>query len=657
MFIFVKMVIMFGSLIGRCAGMLNRLTIRQRLLIPSAIVVFGFLAIYGVFERGLAIQNALEQEQRQANEFFDQARELERLMLLAQGQVRDFLLRSDMAAMDAHTRTLNRLHALADRLADQASDGTLGQYFADLHKKLSAYEETARSLVERKVALGLNENLGLLGALRRTIHAVEHTLDELDAIYLSHSMLMMRRHEKDFLARHKEKYIREMGEEHARFLKLLAAAKLPAAVRRDVRAKVDNYYQAFLELAKGEQALWREIVEMNMMIDGLNQSLDALMSHVRGEMRQHHLQFEQRKARVRGFIQLGLLVVALLVVVPLFLLGRDVNRSMQVLIARMRALLEGGTDLSRRLEVRGNDEIAALAGLVNGFMDRLEHLMGKIQQSGIRVASSVTDISAVAHEQEAMATEHAATTNQVATSVKEITTTSRQLGQSTAHVTELAHQAAEAAGDGKRKLAEVNAAMQQVTENARGIAEQLSVLNEKVSNINAMASTINKVADQTNLLSLNAAIEAEKAGEQGRGFAVVASEIRRLADQSAVAAYDIEQVVGEVRGAVSSGVMSMDRFAEQIREGMRQMDELGGELERIIGMVQELAPHIDEVNAGLQMQATGAAQIDDAMSGLSEAARQTAEVARQSSDAIHQLNAAVEELKEAAQLFRVQRAD
>ena len=96
---------------------------------------------------------------------------------------------------------------------------------------------------------------------------------------------------------------------------------------------------------------------------------------------------------------------------------------------------------------------------------------------------------------------------------------------------------------------------------------KLAVLNEKASNINQVVTTITKVADQTNLLSLNAAIEAEKAGEHGRGFAVVATEIRRLADQTAIASYDIEQLVKEMQSAVSAGVMGMDKFSEEVRRG------------------------------------------------------------------------------------------
>jgi methyl-accepting chemotaxis protein WspA len=173
---------------------------------------------------------------------------------------------------------------------------------------------------------------------------------------------------------------------------------------------------------------------------------------------------------------------------------------------------------------------------------------------------------------------------------------------------------------------------------AGSISAKLSVLNEKAGDINQVVTTITKVADQTNLLSLNAAIEAEKAGEYGRGFAVVSSEIRRLADQTAVATYDIEQMVGEIQSAVSAGVMGMDKFSEEVRRGLHDMHEIGAKLSEIISQVLTLVPRFETVNEGMQAQATGAEQISEALLQLTEATQQTVESLRQSSTAIDELN-------------------
>jgi methyl-accepting chemotaxis protein WspA len=168
-----------------------------------------------------------------------------------------------------------------------------------------------------------------------------------------------------------------------------------------------------------------------------------------------------------------------------------------------------------------------------------------------------------------------------------------------------------------------------------------------------VVTTITKVADQTNLLSLNAAIEAEKAGEYGRGFAVVATEIRRLADQTAVATYDIEQMVKDIQSAVSAGVMGMDKFSEEVRRGMQEVQQVGGQLSEIIQQVQALAPRFEDVHEGMGAQATGAEQITQALAQLSEAAQQTVESLHQSGQAIDGLNQAATSMRSGVSRFKL----
>jgi len=191
-------------------------------------------------------------------------------------------------------------------------------------------------------------------------------------------------------------------------------------------------------------------------------------------------------------------------------------------------------------------------------------------------------------------------------------------------------------------------------EAAGAVNAKLAVLNEKAGNINQVVTTITKVADQTNLLSLNAAIEAEKAGEYGRGFAVVATEIRRLADQTAVATYDIEQTVKEIQSAVAAGVMGMDKFSEEVRRGIHEVQQVGEQLSQIIQQVQALAPRIESVGEGMQAQATGAEQITQALTQLTEAVQQTVESLGQSSLAIEELNRVSGDLRSGVSRFKLE---
>jgi len=260
-------------------------------------------------------------------------------------------------------------------------------------------------------------------------------------------------------------------------------------------------------------------------------------------------------------------------------------------------------NLSQRLNLNRNDEFGSLESGFNRMTEELASLVAQAQKSSMQVTTSVTEIAATSKEQQATANETAATTTEIGATSREITATSRDLLRTMNEVSGVAEQSATLAGEGQSGLARMAEAMHSVMEAAGSVNAKLSILNEKAVNINQVVATITKVADQTNLLSLNAAIEAEKAGEYGRGFSVVATEIRRLADQTAVATYDIEQTVKEIQSAVSAGVMSVDKFSEEVRRGMSDVQQIGSQLSQIITGVQTLAPRFQLVNEGMQTQA------------------------------------------------------
>jgi methyl-accepting chemotaxis protein WspA len=330
-------------------------------------------------------------------------------------------------------------------------------------------------------------------------------------------------------------------------------------------------------------------------------------------------------------VGIGVLVTLVSAVLALW-----ITRSITVPLQRavQTAQQVAGGDLTADIDVRTQDETGQLLAALKNMLQSLAKIVGAVQYSGIQVNSAVTAIAATGKEQQATASEIAATTTEIGATSKEISATSRELVKTMSEVSAVADQSATLANSGQAGLSRMEETMRQVMEAAASINAKLAVLNEKASNINQVVTTITKVADQTNLLSLNAAIEAEKAGEYGRGFAVVASEIRRLADQTAVATYDIEQTVKEIQSAASAGVMGMDKFSEEVRRGMAEVQHVGGELSQIIQQVQALAPRVESVNEGMQAQATGAEQISQALTQLSEAAQQTVESLRHSSVAV-----------------------
>jgi methyl-accepting chemotaxis protein WspA len=327
------------------------------------------------------------------------------------------------------------------------------------------------------------------------------------------------------------------------------------------------------------------------------------------------------------------------------------NKMTQVVVAAEK-ISEG--DLTQTLE--SQSEIKELGQLMTSFKnmtDRLNSLIAQVQNSGIQVTTSSTEIAASGKQLEATAAEQVASTNEVVATAKEIAANSEELSQTMDDVAKMANQTADGASNGQANLLKMEKTMRQLAAATTSISTKLGAISEKANSINTVVTTITQVADRTNLLSLNAAIEAEKAGEYGAGFAVVAREIRRLADQTAVASLDIEQMVKDMQGAVSTGVMEMDKFTKEVSLSVNDVQKISHQLGEIIKQVQSLTPRFQIVSQGMESQTQAAGQITEAMIQLSEAGSQIADSLRETNRGIQQLNDAAQGLQREISRFKI----
>jgi len=387
-------------------------------------------------------------------------------------------------------------------------------------------------------------------------------------------------------------------------------------------------------------------------IDRIINIKQELAGQINQTFNRDYQQFEATRNSMLIFATISIFLTIVLTIVAGLTISLPLKKKINAAVDVADRLAEG--DLTQTIAVPNNkSEIAQLLAAMQRMTANLNTLISQVQKSGIQVTTSTTQIAASGKQLEATVTEQAASTSEVTATAREIAATSQELVETLEQVSDLAQKTAIAAGNNQSDLASIEAVMRQLSDATAAISSKLAVMNEKANNINNVVTTITKVADQTNLLSLNAAIEAEKAGEYGAGFAVVAREIRRLADQTAVATLEIEQMVQEMQAAVSLGVMEMDRFNNVVSHSVEDVASINDRIAVVIEQVQGLIPRFDAVNQGMEEQSQGAQQISEAMDQLNEVSQQTADALSHTNSALGELDDAAKGLQEEISVFKV----
>lgn len=394
----------------------------------------------------------------------------------------------------------------------------------------------------------------------------------------------------------------------------------------------------------------------NWIIGAVAPESDYLTAKEQMDLQFHDLQIKQfiSGLAVLIFVVLITLLLGNKLTKPMILLNRVASKIAEgdILLAK-ESLNKYRSSLNISVANSSKDDIIQLFNSFSAMVSNLDSLIGQVQISGIQVTTSATQIAASARELEATIAEQAASTREVNATSKDISGISIQLSD---RMNEVKHNVADTsivAEKGRENLLSMERAMSDLTKATILISSKLSIISDKAGKISAIVTTINKISEQTNLLSLNAAIEAEKAGDFGKGFAVVAREISRLADQTAIATKDIEYMVREMQSSVSSGVMEVDKFGQEVKNNNSIVSNSVDDLNDIIDRVHDLIPEFESVNQGMQSQTNSASQISQTMNQLAQVADQTKDSLIEFKKATEQLNDAVRGLQTEVTNFKI----
>ncbi len=606
----------------------------------------GLLAFGAIYQIGSWSQDASRTVAGNARAISDLNKQLSTEMLEARRAEKDFQLRRDQSYSKRHAE----LSAAIEHDLEQLKTLVRSSGFNDVSEKIDVAQSGFKSylnnfglLSQAEIKLGLNETLGLSGSLRTAVHGIEAKLKEIDNPRLTSWMLMMRRHEKDFMLRRDQKYVGELKKAAAEFSKLLENPDIQPALKTDIAQKLEKYQTDFSAWAAG--AL--EVAGYGAAMSKTFHDVEPVMVEIQQSVERLYKEANAAEAAARGSVRTWMLIAFGLAVVVVcgvsLLIGRSISNALSAMVRAMTRLAGGEFTISVPGLGRG-DEIGEMAGAVEVFKnnmieaERLRAEQTEVEQRQVQQRQAV--MNRMANDFEAAVGEIIETVSSASTELEASATTLTSTAERAQERTTMVAAASEEASTNVQSVASaaeemassVNEISRQVQESARiagDAVEQARTTNDRVSELSKAASRIgdvveliNTIAGQTNLLALNATIEAARAGEAGRGFAVVASEVKALAEQTAKATGEIGQQITGIQAATQDSVNA-------IREISTTIEKLSEISSTIAAAVEEQGAATQEISRNVQQAARGTQQVSSHITDVQRGASETGSASSQ----------------------------
>jgi len=327
----------------------------------------------------------------------------------------------------------------------------------------------------------------------------------------------------------------------------------------------------------------------------------------------------------------------------------SLQRSITDLLNTINQVARG--DLTIRGKVT-NDALGNVVDSVNFMLDNFTKVLERVRKAAIDVSTSANQILDAADDMTAGATQQDQEITNTSSAVEELTVSMKQVSNNAEASAEAARRALDAAEQGNRAVSDTLEGMQRIRASVQATAKKIKSLGDRSLEISEIINVINDITEQTNLLALNAAIEAARAGEAGRGFAVVADEVRKLAEHSRSATKDIAALIKAIQAETNEAVVVMEEGTREVEVGAGLADQAGKALEAISSVVRQSAELVQEISLASKQQVRGTEGVANAMQIISGITRQTTQGARSTASTVGNMVKLSEQLNEALAQFR-----
>ncbi len=658
---------MVDAPINKKMGLISTLVaggIGLMVLLFTVLLLTQFFIGKEVVKSGLFSQSLLE-----ANKYGLEARRSEK----------DFQLRGETKYLELHDKAMVQAEGAFARSIAGAPDDKSVERINNAIAHLKEYRKQFKVAGSDFISAGLDEKSGAHGKLRDAVHAAEEIINKQAALPLKASMLMMRRHEKDFIQRKEDKYLAKMAEERANFSSLLARESLSAAARNDIGAQMQSYAETFDQFAAATLKAGASIEKARAEFHAIEPEIDAMVKE--SVERSHQM---QARANAVGFALLVVTMVLLALLV--FALFKMMRKAADALVSPVQHLVQtieklAAGDDTARTGLQTRDELGELGRAFDQMMEERVAIQKRIQKENEQLNNSVLSLlqgvamlanrdltgkvpvaedvtGSVADAINLMTNQTATVLQSVSDISADVTSASLKVKQQSDIVTEVAEkeqheveqtaQSLEAAAQSMDKIAELakvcsnaadnaikttQTALETVTNTVNGInstrdtiretEKRIKRLGERSQEISGVVGLINTIAERTHILALNASMHAASAGEAGRGFAVVADEVQRLAENARQATAQIATLVQNIQVETADTVNTMNAAISQVVEGSRLAEAAGAQMKLTQSTTTELVDFVQLIAESSQAQAASTNELLGRAQEIKKSTQQT----------------------------------
>lgn len=618
--------------------------IRSKLLLSAAVSISALVAMFGLQLHSNSVKSELSHAAQSVLE-------LERDVLMLRKNEKDFFARKDLKYVELHKQSHMAIDGIVPDLEKVFKDyGVSTASLESFDSNLNQYQAAFSEVVQLQQEIGLTPKTGLYGTLRTAVHNVETLLKDYAQLELEVAMLQLRRNEKDFMLRRELSYVETFDANIGKFKEKLRASSLDLDTQRKIEELISQYQKDFNSLTSKEQQLgltekdgtMARLVAANLRIESSANDL-------------HNLALKAIDDAESSSVNVGIAVfifIALLLSIITYLIIRSIIAPVER-ITQIISRIEVSKDLTLRCDASTQDELGEIAQHFNSMVTSFQQLIEQVIESVATINTSCKRVSENAMLASEGVGQQLNETDMVATAITEMGATIDEIAKTTELAALKAGKTHDNAQSGQLEVEQTIHKIQSLAEQLNSSAAVIGELERDSETIGSVLDVIRGIAEQTNLLALNAAIEAARAGEQGRGFAVVADEVRNLAMRTQSSTQEIANIIQTLQTRTRSIVQLMESSQKQGVESAEQAASAGALLKLINTDVRNIMDMSTQIAAAIEEQSMVAAEVNKNVVVIRDIAEESSHAADANASASDELKAQAEFLFRAVSNFKI----